>query len=404
MTEELKALHARRKAFFLEDLRNRREQTRVDVYMEALKTFAKKQIYDLDDNDVLDFLIYKDINDSGRTSVHHKSCPFIGVLNFERCSDKTLCAKRHQAASMRVGIIAKLRRGFEDVGRKGIYNPKNLQGDPTRGAVVSEYLGFIRMEQGLSGVVPNQAVTMTKGKMDKFMVAMGLDIRGRRGVTELRMRERRAMYAFCFTAIKRLAGAGHVIAPNTIRIPVNEGLVFNCTWDKTLRMGVHCFGFLCVKAVERWCAHCIIDEWVTLAKTFNISFEEGLLFPRLKSRGRVDCNKRWKAKNILDSLDRDLKRYGLYQGETAQSFRHGGTVNSLETGQDLERTMYLAFMKNRTTAQNYAKGLCYLFPKQNWERAGVDTSEIDSVTLALQMQSWRAWKNEGPPIAAPVLK
>ena len=70
---------------------------------------------------------------------------------------------------MRVGIIAKLRRGFEDVGRKGIYNPKNLQGDPTRGAVVSEYMGFIRMEQGLSGVVPNQAVTMTKGKMDKFM-------------------------------------------------------------------------------------------------------------------------------------------------------------------------------------------------------------------------------------------
>ena len=110
------------------------------------------------------------------------------------------------------------------------------------------------------------------------------------------------------------------------------------------------------------------------------------------------------SKEHLDSLERDLKRYGLYQGETAQSFRHGGTVNSLETGQDLERTMYLAFMKNRTTAQNYAKGLCYLFPKQNWERAGVDTSEIDSVTLALQMQSWRAWKNEGPPIAAPVLK
>ena len=72
--------------------------------MTALKTFAKKQIHELDDNDVLDFLIYKDINESGRTSVHHKSCPFIGAPNFDRCSDKTLCAKRHQAASMRVGI------------------------------------------------------------------------------------------------------------------------------------------------------------------------------------------------------------------------------------------------------------------------------------------------------------
>jgi len=105
-----------------------------------------------------------------------------------------------------VGIVAKLRRGFEDVGRKGIYNPKTLQGDPTRGVLVSEYFGFVRMEQGLSGVLPKQAVTMTKGKMDKFMTAMGLDIQGRRGITGLRMRERRAMYAFCFTAIK--AGRG----------------------------------------------------------------------------------------------------------------------------------------------------------------------------------------------------
>ena len=55
-------------------------------------------------------------------------------------------------------------------------------------------------------------------------------------------------------------------------------------------------------------------------------------------------------------------------------------------------------MKNRTTAQNYAKGLCFLFPRFNWKKAGVDTTEVDSVTLAMQMQSWRAWRNEGPPL------
>ena len=115
------------------------------------------------------------------------------------------------------------------------------------------------------------------------------------------------MYAFCFTAIK-IAGAGHVIAPNTIRIPIDDGLVFNCTWDKTLRMGVHCFGFLCVKGVDQWCAHCTIDEWV-VCKISGIPFDVGLLFPRLKGKGKVDCNKRWKAKNILESFERDLKRY-----------------------------------------------------------------------------------------------
>ena len=182
-----------------------------------------------------------------------------------------------------------------------MYNSRTLQEDPTRGAIVSEYMGFIKMGQGLAGVLPNQAVTMMKGNMDKFMSSIGLDIEGRRGLTRFRMKERRAMYAFCFSAIKQLAGAGHVIAANTIRIPIDEGFVFNCTWDKSLRMGVHCFGLLCVKRVEKRCAHCIIDEWVHYAKTWRISFESGLLFPRLGSQEKVDSNKQiWKSKNISD--------------------------------------------------------------------------------------------------------
>ena len=60
----------------------------------------------------------------------------------------------------------------------------------------------------------------------------------------------------------------------TIRIPNNGGLVFNCTWDKTLTnsMGSHCFGIVCVKTKEFWCAHCIIDDWVEEAKTCGMSF------------------------------------------------------------------------------------------------------------------------------------
>ena len=54
----------------------------------------------------------------------------------------------------------------------------------------------------------------------------------KKGVRKLKMKERRGMYAFCFTAIKSLAGAGNVIAPNVIRIPNIMGHAFNCTWDK----------------------------------------------------------------------------------------------------------------------------------------------------------------------------
>ena len=399
LTPGMKLLHERRKIYFLEDLHSRRKQTRVDVYIGALKSFSGKQIYEITDMDVLDYLILKDVDDSGRTVVHFKACPFIGTDNFLKCDDPVLCAKRHQAASMRTGIISKLRKGFEEVGRKGTYDPVSLQGDPTTSLLVSSYITYIRTEQGLSGVLPKSAATMERAKMDRFMKTMENDIHGYRGVRKLRMKQRRAIYAFCFIAIKRLAGAGHIIAPNTIRIPGDTGLVFNCTWDKTLRMGVHCFGFLCVKDKKfGWCAHCIIDEYVVFARTFGISFNEGLLFPRLHSDGSVKPGKRWTAKVVLDSLVRDLKRCNLYAGETAQSFRHGGTVDSLQTGKSLEQTMYLAYMKNVSTAKIYAKGLSVLFPKLDWTSLGVDVEATDNVTLAFQMQAWRAFASEGLPL------
>ena len=69
---------------------------------------------------------------------------------------------------------------------------------------------------------------MERFKMDKLMDRMKLAIRGlKKGVRKIKMKEIRGMNAFCFTAIKRLAGAGNVIASNVIRIPNNMGHEFN---------------------------------------------------------------------------------------------------------------------------------------------------------------------------------
>ena len=84
MSAELKQLYNRRKIAFLEDLQTKRDQSRVNVYMGALKAFCGKQIYDIDGEDVLNFMIFKDINSSGRTSVHYHSCPNLGTDTFEK--------------------------------------------------------------------------------------------------------------------------------------------------------------------------------------------------------------------------------------------------------------------------------------------------------------------------------
>ena len=350
-------------AYFLEFLSKKKIKSRVDIYMEHLKQVSNKEIYEIEDKDVLEFLIFKDVNDSGRTVVHKENCPHIGTSAIQNCEDQVQCGLRHQAESLRVGIVDKLRKGFEEVGRKGPYSSMDQMGDPTRSILVKEYLTFIRQEQGKSGVFAKGARNMERFKMDRLMENMWWTIRSlKRGVRRLKMKERRGMYAFCYTAIKRLAGAGNVIAPNVIRIPNNMGHAFNCTWDKTLRMGSHCFGFLCVKNTEKWCAHCIIDEWVLEAKTFGLSFNEGLLFPKLDAQGKIKLGLRWVSKDLTETLKRDLERYNLYQGETPHSFRHGGTVDSLKRGRSLEQTMYLAYMKNQKTAEMYSRGLkaCYI--------------------------------------------
>jgi len=376
----------------LDHLCVKKRQSRVDVYIGFLKDFSGKQIYDIEDSDVLDFLILKDVNGSGRTVVHHRACPRLGSASLEYCLDKTKCSSRHTANSMRIGIVQKLRKGFEEVGRKGQYDPTMAKGDPTRSKLVQEYIAYKHLEQGESGVKPKSARSMHRIKMDKFMANLKLEVRGRKGIVKLRIAERRAMYAFCYSAIKRLFGAGNILAHNTIRMPNNAGLVFNVTWDKTLRMDSHCFGFLCVKEVEPWCAHCIIDEWVALAREMiHLTFQDGLLFPRLNYDGTVKHGKRWRAKDISDSLERDLKRYHLYEGETPHSFRHGGTVDSLKKGKNLEKTMCLAYMKSTSTAKIYSKGITHLFPAGfDWKEAGVDTSKTDEVDLACQMQAWKA--------------
>ena len=95
----------KRMTCFLDHLVKKKEKSRVDVYMEHLKRISNKEIYDLDDKDVLKFLIFKDVKDSGRTVVHKDTCSFLGTTSVDNCTDTVQCGLRHQTESMRVGIV-----------------------------------------------------------------------------------------------------------------------------------------------------------------------------------------------------------------------------------------------------------------------------------------------------------
>ena len=75
-----KILVEKRMQFFLEHCHNKRKK-----YMDNLKEVSGKEIYDLEGQNVLKFLIYKDFNYSGRTLVHYSQCPNLGLKSNDEC-------------------------------------------------------------------------------------------------------------------------------------------------------------------------------------------------------------------------------------------------------------------------------------------------------------------------------
>ena len=82
MPHNLRIKVKKRLTFFMDYVTKKKEKSRVDVYMEHLKQVSNKEIYDTDDKDVVEFLIFKDVNDSGRTVVIYKdTCPYVGTTS-----------------------------------------------------------------------------------------------------------------------------------------------------------------------------------------------------------------------------------------------------------------------------------------------------------------------------------
>ena len=66
------------------------------VTFSFLKEFCGNEVYDISDSDVLDFLVFKDVNNSGRTIIHHRACPFLGSDSLHQCKDPVKCASNIQ--------------------------------------------------------------------------------------------------------------------------------------------------------------------------------------------------------------------------------------------------------------------------------------------------------------------
>ena len=68
--------------------------------------------------------------------------PNVGNSSALNCPDLVKCSLRHSANSMRIGIVLKLSKAFEEVGRRGPLEKDTMSGDPTKSLLVQEYITY----------------------------------------------------------------------------------------------------------------------------------------------------------------------------------------------------------------------------------------------------------------------
>ena len=111
------------------------EEQKVIQKQRVLRQFEKylqsKELCKVVPEDVVRFLIFKEMEGKGRTIVHKQMCKNLGSLCLTGC-EKEKCGLRHAYDSLRSGYLEKLKSIFEEAGFSGKWNPQRSEGNPTK--------------------------------------------------------------------------------------------------------------------------------------------------------------------------------------------------------------------------------------------------------------------------------
>ena len=262
------------------------EEQKVIQKQRVLRQFEKylqsKELCKVVPEDVVRFLIFKEMEGKGRTIVHKQMCKNLGSLCLTGC-EKEKCGLRHAYDSLRSGYVEKLKSIFEEAGFSGKWNPQRSEGNPTKSVKVQQYMEFVKKEQGLAGVTPKQAKVILRSKVKQLIEMLKiLRDKTKNRIRKMLISRDIAIFSLAFCTSKRGDDIVKIVAKNVMRMPNQQGLVFNFTWGKTLRSGNgHMFGLECVCAFleeKGFCASCSVDSYVTEAEALGWEFDKGYLF------------------------------------------------------------------------------------------------------------------------------
>ena len=115
--------------------------------------FTPKSLSSASPGDIQKFLVWKD--KSGRTKIHHMSCPHAGKTRSSSCS----CLSR-LASDTVDSLLGKLRAIFAEAELRGEWDDRLGIGNPVSHPSINNYLKLIKEKQVKARLCPKNAVPL----------------------------------------------------------------------------------------------------------------------------------------------------------------------------------------------------------------------------------------------------
>lgn len=270
--------------------------------------------------DIIRFLVWKDKN--GRTQVHIEQCTFYGQPGRHPCN----CPHRLAAGTVD-SLIGKLRAIFNTRGSVSEWDDFSLRGNPTIHHSVKAYLKSIQREQANSRVSPKQANPVFFAKFQKLVnyIRGALQDAGISPIQHYIFARDLAFFTLMFSSGGRAADLGRVKTVDILGSPDSQNLIIHQRVGKTIR------GKQSRVIPIRPCqnpAICPVQNlrfYVSFCEAARIRLSNGYLFRSTSNNGSVTDNA-FLCSAANSRLVKYLTNIGVYEGETAHSFRSGAAI------------------------------------------------------------------------------
>ena len=326
-------------------------------------SLRRASVFEATPEDVVDFLIYRDLEGTGKTKVHERTC-IVGTRDGTcDCPTRLGQSMVHQAAS-------KIRTRLAELGAGGEWSSVAFSGNPADSSLVRKYVTAIKEEQARAGVVAVAAreKAMLPGALEQLVTSIrhfaNVSYASNK-ITYLEALQDLAWITIQYRSLNRGAELSALRVDNTAVGPNDSCLLFQFMFSKVLRGGgsTHEFGVparpgdvTCpVGAFKQYVAETtrlLHWDWDSDTRTpvFAVIGHKGVRTSvpvAAATMGRRFA--RHKSRCMLD-----LGAVSACTGvESLHGLRAGGALDRALKGDDLKEIMLQGFWKKPATALHY---------------------------------------------------